>query len=87
VQGDKTSIVITGSGAPERLEAFVEGPDMWAFAVPQISATGENSFTITTNVEDRPKNSIGTIPFSVTLRHKDGAIETRFDLDIPRSKQ
>jgi DsbC/DsbD-like thiol-disulfide interchange protein len=87
VQGDKTVIMLDGKGIPDRLEAFVEGPDMWAFSVPQISATGENSFTVTMAVEDRPKNSIGTVPFSVTLRHKDGAIETRFDLDMPRPKQ
>lgn len=64
-------------------DVFVEGPGSWAFERPRFVTAPDGKVTAVLRVLERPKSASGPVPFVVTVRGNTGAVETRFELEIP----
>jgi len=67
-------------------DVFVEGPGMWSFEKPSLTAQPDGTLLAKTRIKDRPKGISGPNPFIVTLRGTPEAVETRLELDIPSAR-
>ncbi len=67
-------------------DIFVEGPGMWSFGKPRLTALPDGTVAASVKINDRPKGATGPTPFIVTVSGKPAAIETRLELDIPVAK-
>ncbi len=62
-------------------DAFLEGPDGWAFGAPQRISTEADKLVLRLPVEERPKNMVGMVPLVLTLTGEPQSVEIRFDVE------